>query len=251
MQMNNPEAELHAELVQIASLMSEGNPNNKFKAMLYNFTPRGADVRALQNNRNQINEKGESIMMDPALHIEALSKNPDPDRLYPWQISSCEKLYERLRSDSNTIDFYLEKFDICESSLQEIQNDFYIKYPERIRQITEGQSKLMEKLCMTRYKLERYLESRNALAKDSGLEMRIVAKQDQIKKKLEIKNKIDKLDPSNVHEIKSFSVPQEKLDDIVAVMEMQRASIADLRKLVLSDLTKIQSVESSLEKIKK
>ena len=137
------------------------------------------------------------------------------------------------------------------NSLHEIENDFNIKTAERIKKLGEGQSKLLERLCVTRQKLERYLESKKALAKDSGQEMKIISKIEQLKKRLEIRNKIEKLNPSQMQSIKGIKIPDEKLEDILKVLQEQRAGIADLRKLVVNDMNKIQKIEEVLGKTKK
>lgn len=247
----SPEAELVNELNQISSSITAYNPNNKFKAMLYNFAPKGLQVRMLQETRHQpVDDSGQYYVVDSILFNEALVKNPDPDRLYPWQINSCIHLADRLNSDSNTIHMFGETLEKMENNLREIENDFNIKTTERVRKIADGQSKLLERLCITRQKLERYLDSKKALAKDSGQEMRIVSKIEQIKKRLEVKNKIEKISSAQVQKIKNVKIPNEKMEDILKVLQEQRAGIADLRKLVLDDMQKVQKIEEVLGKAK-
>ena len=248
----SPESELANELGQISSSITPHNPNNKFKAMLYNFAPKGLQVRMLQESRHQpVDDTGQFYLVDSTLFNEALIKNPDPDRLYPWQINSCIHLADRLNSDSNTIQMFGDSLEKMGNSLHEIENDFNIKTAERIKKLGEGQSKLLERLCVTRQKLERYLESKKALAKDSGQEMKIISKIEQLKKRLEIRNKIEKLNPSQMQSIKGIKIPDEKLEDILKVLQEQRAGIADLRKLVVNDMNKIQKIEEVLGKTKK
>ena len=80
----SPESELANELGQISSSITPHNPNNKFKAMLYNFAPKGLQVRMLQESRHQpVDDTGQFYLVDSTLFNEALIKNPDPDRLYP------------------------------------------------------------------------------------------------------------------------------------------------------------------------
>ena len=248
----NPEPEIVSELSQLSSSIAAYNPNNIFKAMLYNFTPKGLQVRILQETRHQpVDESGQSYLVDSSLFNEALAKNPDPDRLYPWQINSCVHLANRLSSDSSTIQMFDDTLGKMENSLRETENDFNIKTTERIRNIEDGQGKLLERLCVTRQKLERYLESKKALAKDSGLEMRLLSKIEQIKKRLEVKGKIEKLNTGQIQNIKGVKIPDEKIEDILKVLQEQRAGIADLRKLVMDDISKVQKIEEALEKSKK
>ena len=246
-----PESELTNELIQILSSITPCNQNNRFKAMLYNFAPKGLQVRLLQETRHQPTEDGTGYyLVDNTLFNEALAKNPDPEKLYPWQINSCLQLLERLKLDSTTIHMFGESIEKMENNLREIENDFNIKTTERINKISEGQSKLLERLCMTRQKLEKYLESKKALARDSGQEMKFISKIEQIKKKLEIRKKIEKLNPVKVANIKGVKIPEEKFEDIVKVLQEQRAGIADLRKLVMEDVSKMQKIEEFVTKSK-
>jgi len=247
----SPDMELMNELTSIAQSIEPYKPGNKFKAMLYNFVPKGQQVRMLQEIKHQpIGENGQYYAVDSALFNEAIAKNPDPERLYPWQINSCTDLAKRLESDSKTIDMFGSSLEQMENSLREIENDFNIKTADRIKKISEGQSKLLERLCVTRQKLERFLEAKKALSKDSGLEMRLYSKLEQIKKKLEIRNKIEKIDTSHLVPGKNFKIPEERVQDVISVLQQQRSGIFDLRKLVLGDISRIQKVESVLEKYK-
>jgi anion-transporting ArsA/GET3 family ATPase len=247
----SPEAELMNELTNISNSITPYNQNNKFKSMVYNFAPKGHQVRMLQESRLQpIDDTNQYYQVDSSLFNEALSKNPDPDRLYPWQLNSCYHLSERLNLDSNTIHMFGESLDKMENSLREIENNFNIKTSERIKKISEGQSKLLERLCVTRQKLERYLDSKKALSRDSGQEMKLISKIEQIKKRLEIKNKIEKLNPTQMQNIKGFKIPEEKIEDILKVLQEQRAGIADLRKLVMDDISKVQKIEEVIGKSK-
>ena len=247
-----PEAELMNELNQISSSITPYNPNNKFKAMLYNFAPKGLQVRMLQETRHQpVDDSGQYYLVDSSLFNEALAKNPDPDRLYPLQINSCRHLADRLNLDSKTINMFGDSLDTIENNLRDIENNFNINTAERIKKIGEGQSKLLERLCITRQKLERFLDSKKALAKDSGQEMRLISRIDSIKKRLEVKNKIEKLNPGQIQNIKGFKIPDDKIEDILKVLQEQRAGIADLRKLVMDDISKVQKIEEVLAKSKK
>lgn len=247
----SPDMELMNELYQISQSIEPYKPGNKFKAMLYNFVPKGQQVRMLQEIKHQpMGETGQFYTVDSNLFNEAIAKNPDPDKLYPLQINSCVDLAKRLETDSRTVDMFGSTLERMENSLREIENDFNIKTAERIRTISEGQSKLLERLCVTRQKLERFLEAKKALSKDSGLEMRLYSKLEQVKKKLEIRNKIEKIDTSNLNPGKSLKIPEEKVQEIISVLQQQRSNIFDLRKIVLGDLSKVQKIESVLEKYK-
>jgi hypothetical protein len=243
--------ELMNELTQISNTIAPYKPGNKFKAVLYNFAPKGYQVKLLQEIRHQpVGDSQNYYPVDNTLFNEALLKNPDPDRLYPWQINSCTDLADRLSRDSKTIDMFGMSLERMESSLRDIENNFNVKTVERIKRISESQSKLLEKLCITRQKLEKFLEARNALSKDSGLEMRLYSKLEQIKKKLEIKNKIDKIDTSSMQSGKPLKIQKEHLEDVLSVLQQQRSDIANLRKIVMTDSARLQKVENVIEKYK-
>lgn len=247
----SPDMELINELNQISNSIQPYRPGNKFKSVLYNFAPKGHQVRFLQELRHQpIGDSQNFYAVDNTLFNEALMKNPDPDRLYPWQINSCTDLADRLMKDSKTIDFFGMSLEKMEASMREIENNFNVKSAERIKRISEEQSKLLEKLCITRLKLERFLEARNALSKNPALELRLFSRLEAINKKLEIKNKIDKIDTSAVQPGKPLKIHKEHLEDVLFVLQQQRADIANLRKIVLNDSSRISKIESTLEKYK-
>lgn len=170
---SNPEAELQNELNSFSSSTHPYTAQNRFKTMLYNVVPKNYNIQHLHSNRYQPNERGEYFMTDNALFIEALSKNPDPERLYPWQINSCKQLSDRLETDLTTTGVFLGALDKMESELRDVEIDMTSKAAEKLRKLEDGQNKLFTKLCSTRQKLERFLESKNALQRNSGIELKI------------------------------------------------------------------------------
>ena len=114
---------------------------------------------------------------------------------------------------------------------------------EKLRSVTEEQGKLQEKMCMVMQKLEMVLSGRGALTRNSGLELKLRSRLDQLEKKHEIRNKIEKLRVPE-KQISQLSVPDESVEEIMKVMKEQRDNIASLRKIVSQDDARIKRIEN-------
>ncbi|CAG9310840.1 unnamed protein product [Blepharisma stoltei] len=246
---SNPESELANELNTIAAAIHPYNPQNRFKVMLYNMAPKNYNIHLLHSNRYQPNEKQEYFMTDGALLNEALTKNPDPEHLYPWQINSCKQLSDRLETDLATTGLFLETLDKMETDLREVEIEMTSKASERLRKIEEGQNKLFTKLCNTRQKLEKFLESKNALQRNSGAELKLWAKIDYINRKLEIKSKLEKLNTNELRSVPALKIPDAKMNDILKLLREQKNSLSELKKNVVADKNRVQKIEENLRKV--
>lgn len=241
------EGELKAELDRIQQSMAPYTAENKYKAMLYNLAPRSQLVGPLQENKWQVKQRGdEYYQVDIGLFREALSKNPDSQRLYPWQVNSCAQLSERLKSDARVIGAFNATVEQIDKKLQESDSDLSTGNLENLRRTAEGQGKLLERMCGVAKKLEKFLQLKNSLHSDSGGELKLRAKLEQLNKKLDIAQKIKQLRVPEGR-IADVQVPAESLEEVWRVLRDQRNNIAALKRQVQEDLQTVSRVEQYYE----
>lgn len=241
------EAELTSELQQISGQISPYLPNNRFKLMLYNHIPRGSTASALQNSKLQANpENGQYYHIDQSLHSESMNKNPDPVHLYPWQINSCKQLYDRARLDFATVELFQEEISRVEEKLREVEGDLNGKAGERLRAVSEAQSALLEKLCRSRMKLEKLLDMRHSLIRDSGVELKIRAKLDEIQRRLELRERLDRLTNVEILPRPQIQIPENQMENLLQVLKEQRTGLQTLKKIITNDIRKVQKIEEGM-----
>ncbi|CAG9317077.1 unnamed protein product [Blepharisma stoltei] len=246
------ESQAAQELESISGSVKAYHPSNKFKAMIYNVAPKSTSVQQLQSSKYQPRiDANEFYYIDTALSEEAMVKNPDPDKLYPWQINSCKQLADRVSADNDTSNLLSYGLDNMDNHLKTIENELNLKSTDRIRQINEGQSKLSERLCTIRWKLEQFLESRNSIKKDLGEELKIRAKIDHLNKKMEMKSKLERINTQNVSMIGKVNVPQEEVGSILNILREQRENVNNLRKLVSADSNLASRIEEAVQRFRK
>lgn len=246
------EAELTAELQQISGQITAYGPNNRFKLMLYNHIPRGTTASTLQSSKLQANpENGQYYQIDQALHAEAMSKNPDPAHLYPWQINSCKQLYDRARLDFATVELFQEELTRVEDKLRDVEGDLNGKTGERLKAVSETQSALLEKLCRARMKLEKLLDMRHSLIRDSGVELKIRAKLDEIQRRLELRNRLDRLTNIEITPRPQIQIPENQMENLLQVLKEQRTGLQTLKKIITNDMRKVQKIEEGMASLYK
>lgn len=246
------EAELTAELQQISGSITSYCPNNRFKLMLYNHIPRGSTASALQNSKLQTNtENAQYYHIDQTLHSEAMNKNPDPAHLYPWQINSCKQLYDRARLDFATVELFQEELSRVEEKLREVEGELNGKIGERLRAVSDTQSALLEKLCRARMKLEKLLEMRHSLIRDSGVELKIRAKLDEIQRRLELSNRLERLTNIEIAPRPQIQIPENQMENLLQVLKEQRTGLQTLKKIITNDMRKVQKIEEGIESLYK
>lgn len=246
------EAQATQELENIVSSIKPYNPACNFKAMVYNVAPKSANLQQLQNSKYQPRaDTNDFYYVDTKLAEDALIKNPDPERLYPWQINSCKQLAERVTGDLDTANILSFGLDNMEAHLREIEGGLNLRIKERLKTITNSQADLSERLCTVRQKLEQYLEQKNSIQKDLGEELKLRVKVDHLQKKLEIKSKLEKINTQGLVADAKFEIPKDELESILKVLKDQRDNAANLRRLVLSDANLVTNIHEALQKINK
>jgi len=245
--MQNYEGELQRELEKVYESIRPYSDQNRFKAMLYNLAPPNFNLVTLQNNRYQPKPgTNEPYLVDASLFTEALTKNPDPQRLYPVQVNSCKELSDRINFDNSALLAYSENLQKLEKTLREKESELKGQCSQKLKEARENQNKLLEKLCYARSKLERFLELKNALDKNSGNELKLRARIDQLAQKLQVGAKLDKLKTYQVHSRTGVEIPEEHKNEVYKVLGDTKKNIEELKNIVRNDSKKVQKIENYL-----
>lgn len=244
-------SELEHEVQQVVSSIQPFNPKNIFKLMVYNYVPPYQSIHSLQTNLRQPTSEmsNTSYNVDSSLFHEAMVKNPDPTHLYPWQINSCEQLAERTEKNLKIDKVFKESLMQYEEKLRRLDSETSGKTVERIAENAKAQGLLFEKLCRVRLKLERLLEGKGYLSRDSGLELKLRAKIDEVQLACDKCRRVDRLEEAVVAVKSELKVPDEQAADVLRVLREQRKAMLAVRNIVSRGIESLTKIEAGLSRI--
>jgi len=242
------------ELRQIAVSITPYNPYNRFKVMTYNCTPPGQSVQMYQHSTLQSiltpgQNYGQSYHVDQALFAEAMSRNPDSTRLYPWQINSCKDLADRTAKDIESTNVVFNVLTRYDEKLRAVETDTTGKCAERLQEATKMQADVTEKLCLARMKLEILLELQGKTVRDSGLELRVKAKLDELMVRIERCRRTDRFVGLDL------SRQQTSLGDLdktalLQVLREQRKGLQQVKSVLQADVAKLDKLERGFKQLR-
>ena len=242
--------QLRMELKQVATTIMPYDPYNRFKVMTYNCTPPGQSVHIYQNSKLQTNlSTGQSYYIDQALFAEAMSRNPDSTRLYPWQINSCKELEDRTAKDIESANVVFNVITRYDEKLRAVETDTTGKCAERLQEATNMQAAVTERLCIARMKLDILLELKGKTVRDSGLELRVKAKLDELLVRIDRCRRIDRfmgLDLSR----QQTSIGELDRTALLQVLREQRKGLQQVKNVLLGDIAKLDKLERGFRQIR-
>lgn len=241
--------QLKAELSQVVQAITPYGPFNRFKFMTYNCTPPGQSVTVYQTTKLQTNlATNQNYYVDQALFAEAMSRNPDSSRLYPWQLNSCQELADRTTKDIETSNIVFNVLTKYEEKLRSVESDITGTFMKRLQEATKYQSDLTEHLCFARMKLDTLLELRGKTTRDSGLELRLKAKLDELAVRIERCRRTDRfmgLDLSR----QAVSLGELDKTALLQVLREQRKGLQQVKSVLTADMAKLERLERGFRQL--
>eukprot|EP00826_Nyctotherus_ovalis_P028886 TRINITY_DN2276_c0_g1_i1.p1 TRINITY_DN2276_c0_g1~~TRINITY_DN2276_c0_g1_i1.p1 ORF type:complete len:424 (-),score=106.49 TRINITY_DN2276_c0_g1_i1:85-1356(-) len=180
------------QLLQILSnfaLMSdERNPDYPFKCVLYNRVKDEQKHLCKQFQSYQYwqpNSKAVLIHVPEAEWNESIARNPMPELLYPYQITSWEELNGRLSEYKKTQDLFWKLLDESQAKLNKLKELYTSQIGKIIEERKETNRMLFNKLIMLYGALEKIATRHNRINKDVPGEMSLGNRLQQIEKSIE------------------------------------------------------------------
>ena len=178
-----------------------------------------------------------------------MSRNPDATRLYPWQINSCKELEERTAKDMESTNVVFNVLTRYDEKLRTVETDTTGKCSERLQEATHMQAAVTERLCLARMKLDILLELQGKTFRDSGLELRVKAKLDELLVRIERCRRTDRfvgLDLSR----QQTSIGELDKAALLQVLREQRKGLQQVKSVLLSDLDKLDKLERGFKQLR-
>ena len=224
--------------------------HNRFKLMVYNCAPPMQSVLGYQHSRQQINLlNGQGYNIDQALFAEAMSRNPDSTRLYPWQINSCGELADRTAKDIESANVVFNVLTRYDEKLRKVETDTTVICTGRLQEATKMQAAVTERLCLARMKLDILLELKGKTVRDSGLELRVKAKLDELMTRIERCRRTDRfvgLDFSR----QQTSVGELDKTALLQVLKEQRKGLQQVKSVLVADMAKLEKLERGFKQLR-
>jgi hypothetical protein len=136
-----------------------------------------------------------------------------------------------------------------EEVLRKLDSETSGQTTERIAENTKAQGLLFEKLCRVRLKLEQLLEAKGYLTRDSGLELKLRAKIDEVQLACDKCRRVDRLEEAVVSVKSELKVPEEQAVDVLRVLREQRKAMHAVRDIVSRGLDSLMKIEAGLSRI--
>ena len=241
--------QVRAELLQAEQAITPYGPFNRFKFMTYNCTPPGQNVVVYQTTKLQTNlATNQNYYVDQALFAEAMSRNPDSSRLYPWQLNSCQELADRTSKDIETSNIVFNVLTKYEEKLRTVESEITGTYVKRLQEATKYQSDVTERLCLARMKLDILLELKGKTIRDSGLELRLKAKLEELAVRIERCRRTDRfmgLDLSR----QQVSLGELDKTALLQVLREQRKGLQQVKSVLTADMAKLERLERGFKQL--
>jgi hypothetical protein len=180
------------QLIQIlnnfSAMNEERHPDYPFKYIMYNRVKDEQKhlVRQFQSYQySQPNTKSQLIHVTEAEWHESNERNPMPELLYPYQITSWEELNGRLSEYKRTQDMFWKLLTESQTKLNKLRELYTSHIGKLIEERKETNKMLFNKLIMLYGALEKIATRHNRVNKDVPAEMNLGNKLQSIERKIE------------------------------------------------------------------
>ncbi len=236
--------EITQVLINFNALHSELYPGYMFKHIVYNQVndDQKQYIRQFQVwSPVQYNMRQQQVPVPEPEWREAVLHNPVPDKFYPYQISSWEELYTRVKRFKATQDELFSRLQQAQANLQS-QRKFYAS--EVLKSIEERKrvnKMLFDKLITLYGAIEKIAIRNGRVVRDVSAEVSLSGKLQQIEKKIELPET-----KSGVSELKSkteeLKLGRESAKEDGAMKGVSKESAARLLKSLSEQRKGIEGV---------